>query len=389
MRRSILVPFGTRPEFVKLAPVVKALHSAGHRLRTVATGQHHDAAMADAFFEELGIEPDDRWSLQGDEPARLGAMTASAEREIAACRPDLVLLLGDTNTVPVFSLAARRARVPVAHLEAGLRSFNETSMEEVNRRVAAACARLHLAPTELAASFLRAEGVAPERIMVVGNPVVDLLVGSGAVAVPPAARSGVLVTAHRATNVDDPGRLVRLVDLVVALSRAVGEVTFPVHPRTARRLEESGELGRLEVDGVTLMAPVPYGEMLQLLSHSKVAVTDSGGVQEEASYFGVPTVVLRSSTPRWEGVVLATSRLVGMDVAAALEAATAFARPGEQERVAAVPCPYGDGHASERIVKLLDAPECWSLLSIAEPDLADPVPGLLLAAMSQSAVDLP
>lgn len=367
-RRCILVPFGTRPEFVKLTPVVAALRAAGQRVRTVATGQHYDPTMADAFFAELGLEPDVRWELHGDEAERLGRITALAERELATSRPDLVVLLGDTNTVPAFCLAARRARVPVAHLEAGLRSFNETSIEEVNRKVAAVSARLHLAPTELAAAFLRREGVPDERIEVVGNPVIDVLVTSGARPLPPTGREGVLVTAHRATNVDDPDRLDRLVELVVLLSKEVGPVTFPVHPRTAQRLEEAGRLARLDVGGVDLRPPVPYGEMLRLLGRARVAVTDSGGVQEEASYFGVPTVVLRRSTPRWEGVALGTSRLVGMDVEAALEAAARFALPEEQARVAAVPCPYGDGRTSQRVAGLLESEEMWRLLAIGEPD---------------------
>jgi UDP-N-acetylglucosamine 2-epimerase (non-hydrolysing) len=367
--RDILVPFGTRPEFVKLAPVVARLRAAGHRVRTVATGQHYDPEMADAFFDELGVEPDERWSLEGDEPERLGQITSHAERELAEHRPELVLVLGDTNTIPSFCLAARRARVPVAHLEAGLRSFNETSIEEVNRKVAAVTARLQLAPTGMAAGFLRAEGIPDERIEVVGNPVIDVLVRSGAAPVPLPERSGVLVTAHRATNVDDRERLANLVDLVVRLAKEVGPVTFPLHPRTSRRLEESGELARLDTDGVRLSGPVPYGEMLHLLSHATVAVTDSGGVQEEASYFGVPTVVLRRSTPRWEGVALGTSRLVGMDADAAVEAAISFSEPAVQARVAAVPCPYGDGHTSERVADLLGSEETWKAMAIDEPDL--------------------
>ncbi|HET9090999.1 MAG TPA: UDP-N-acetylglucosamine 2-epimerase, partial [Acidimicrobiales bacterium] len=131
--RRVLVPAGTRPEFVKLAPVVAALRAAGLATRVVATGQHHDAAMAGSFFAELGLEPDARHELAGDEPDRLAALVAQAERALADWRPDVVLLLGDTNTGPAYGLAARRRRVPVAHLEAGLRSFNATSIEEVNR----------------------------------------------------------------------------------------------------------------------------------------------------------------------------------------------------------------------------------------------------------------
>ncbi|MGH9292907.1 MAG: non-hydrolyzing UDP-N-acetylglucosamine 2-epimerase [Acidimicrobiales bacterium] len=365
--KRLLVAFGTRPEIVKLAPVVRALWEAGHEVRTLATGQHDDAAMTDSFFADLGLVPDERFHLVGESAERLGAMTTAVERELDRRRPDLVLLLGDTNTVPVVALSARRHRVPVAHLEAGLRSFNATSMEEVNRKVAAACASLHLAPTELAARFLRDEGVHSHRIEVVGNPVVDVLIEMGLDPLPPARRSGTLVTAHRATNVDDPVRLSLLVDLVLGLAQLLGPVVFPLHPRTRSRLEATGLLGRLAAPGVDLRVPLPYGEMLGLLRASRVVVTDSGGVQEEASYFGVPAVVLRRSTPRWESVELSISRLVGLDVDAALEAASRFAEEGEQARVAATPCPYGDGQTSKRVARLLAEEATWELLRLEEP----------------------
>lgn len=379
--RRVLVACGTRPEFVKLAPVVRALGRAGLEARVVATGQHHDPEMAGAFFAELGLEPSARHDLPGDEPARLGALVEQAERELAADRPDLVLLLGDTNTVPAYALAARRRAVPVAHLEAGLRSFNPTSMEEVNRRVAAATASLQLAPTDLARRFLLEEGVDEASIEVVGNPVVDVLVGLGVRPRPPGERAGVLFTAHRATNVDDPDRLRRIVSLACSLAHELGPVTFPVHPRTRARLEAAGLVSALERPGLVLRPPVGYGEMLSLLSGSAVAVTDSGGVQEEASYFGVPVVVLRHTTPRWEGVLAGTSALVGLDVDAALGAAASFADPAEQERVAAVPCPYGDGRTGERVAALLTGEGAARRLEIREPPADGSLPAPVRALL--------
>ena len=227
---KVLVPFGTRPEIIKLAPVVRALVEAGLSVRTVATGQHYDEMLTDAFYEGLRLRPDTRWSLSGSEGERLGAMLGLAYAEIEATRPDLVLCLGDTYTVPSFCLAARRHRVPIAHLEAGLRSFNPTSMEEVNRKVAAATAALHLAPTDLAARFLAAEGITGGRVRVVGNPVIDVLRAMGVAPVPPEQRHRVVVTAHRATNVDDPVRLEALIHLVVSLADEVGPVDLPGPP---------------------------------------------------------------------------------------------------------------------------------------------------------------
>ena len=366
---KVLVPFGTRPEIVKLAPVVRQLVHRGVEVRTVATGQHRDRNLTEVFYEALGLEPDAIWAVDGDEGERVGQILTLAFQEIAERLPDLVLLLGDTYTVPLFSLAARRHAVPVVHLEAGLRSFNETSMEEVNRRVAAATASLHLAPTELAASFLRTEGVPDERIEVVGNPAIDALRLLGVDRCPLERRAGVLLTAHRPTNVDDPGRLGIMVDLIAALGRELGPVSFPVHPRTRARLRDAGLLPPLERDpAVRLLDPVPYREMIELMAASKVVVTDSGGLQEEASWLGVPVVVLRASTPRWEGMYAGTSVLTGVDLGRAMDAARRLCRADEQARVAAASCPYGDGHTAERVADLLMDSGTAELLRLREPE---------------------
>lgn len=371
---KILVPLGTRPEIVKLAPVVRALDAAGHEVRTLATGQHYDANLTDAFFDELGIHPAIRWELPSSEADRVGAILSGAMTEVGTERPDLVLVLGDTYTVPLFSLAARRHATPLAHLEAGLRSFNETSMEETNRKVAAVSARLHLAPTDLAARFLVREGVDPARIRVVGNPVIDVLVAKGITARPVAERHGVLVTAHRPTNVDDPVRLATLVEIVLHLAQTVGPVSFPVHPRTRSRLAAADLLGRLDVEGVTLLEPVPYEQMLDLLSGSKLVVTDSGGLQEESAYLGVPTIVLRRSTPRWEGIELGMAALSGVDLDRVRDLATRFSDPAEQARIAAIPCPYGQGDTAAKVVEVLAEDAIGALLAITEPDLTTWMP---------------
>lgn len=370
----ILVPVGTRPEIVKLAPVAAALRAAGHDLHVVATGQHHDDALAGRVFRDLHLDPDERWDLPDGEAARVGALLTAAYGVVGAATPDALLVVGDTYTVPLFALAARRFRVPVVHLEAGLRSFNPTSMEEVDRRVAAALAALHLAPTPLAARFLLDEGVDGERIRVVGNPVLDVLRTRGIVRRPPSEREGVVVTAHRAGTVDDPERLARLVAIVRGLADEVGPVEFPVHPRTRDRLDATGTTAALAHPRVDLRPPLPYDAMLERVARSRVVVTDSGGLQEEAAWLGVPVVVLRRSTPRWEGVADGTSVLVGLDPARAVAAARSFALPDAQERVAGVPCPYGDGHTAARVVRLLGDPLVLSHLALQEPDLADWTP---------------
>jgi UDP-N-acetylglucosamine 2-epimerase (non-hydrolysing) len=367
----LLVPFGTRPEIVKLTPVIQALRAVGDEVTVVATGQHHDAGLTDVFYAELGVAPGVLLQV-GDAPAgRLADIVGGAVRVVGELRPDAVLVLGDTHTVPAYCLAARNATVPAVHLEAGLRSFNPTSVEEVNRRLAAATCSLHLAPTELARRFLRDEGVPDERIAVVGNPVLDALRAVGATRRPPHERHGVLVTTHRATNVDDPARLAELVALVRELAATIGPVTFPMHPRTRRSLQRHRLLSELVGPGVSIVDPVPYSEMVRLVAAATVVVTDSGGLQEEASWLGVPVVVLRRSTPRWESVHNGSALLTGLDAPRAAKAALRLSEPDAQLRVAALECPYGDGHTGPRVAAVLHEPGRAALLELAEPDYVD------------------
>jgi len=377
----LLVPFGTRPEIVKLAPVVEALRAAGDTVHAVATGQHDDPLLADAFFADLALEPDHRHELPSGESARAGALLAHAYDDVAQVAPDAVLVLGDTNTVPAYGLAARRFGVPVAHLEAGLRSFNPRSLEEVNRRVAVATASLHLAPTPLASRFLEGEGVPEARRPVVGNPITDVLRRLAPPRRLATERDGVLVTAHRATNVDDPDRLDRLVRLVCRLARELAPARFPLHPRTAARLAASGALDVLRsTPGLILEEPLRYPAMLDAIASARLIVTDSGGLQEEAAWFGIPVVVLRTTTPRWEGVLNGTARLVGLDVERAARAANELASPAAQAHAEATPCPYGDGHVGARVAQTLHDAANVGLLAITEPPLGDDLPPEVIAA---------
>jgi UDP-N-acetylglucosamine 2-epimerase (non-hydrolysing) len=371
----ITVPVGTRPEVIKLAGVVAALRVAGHDVRCIATGQHYDPRMAGSFFEDLDCPPDETWELTGSEGERVGRLLSLAFEEIAAHPADAVLVLGDTYTAPLMAMAARRGGVGVIHLEAGLRSFNERSMEESNRKMVAGLATIHLAPTELAAGFLRREGVSGERIRVVGNPVIDALVASRVPKVRLSARRGTLLTAHRATNVDDPDRLAELARLVRELGSSAGPVTFPMHPRTRGRLSDAGMLGIVEGSaGVEVTEPLPYAELLRRLASSRLVVTDSGGLQEEAAYFGIPVVVLRKTTPRWESVSMGAAALTGLHAAGVMAAVRDLTRPAILERIAAMPCPYGDGTTAARVVEALADPGLLSLLRPREPELADGLP---------------
>ena len=365
---KILIPIGTRPEIVKLAPVVHQLRHRGFDVRVVATGQHDDPALAGVFFERFSLEPDDEWHPPREEGARVAYITERAFGELRERRPDCVLVVGDTYTVPIFCLAARRHTIPIVHLEAGLRSFNETSLEEVNRRFAGQAASLHLAPTATAGRFLEREGVDPCRIRVVGNPVIDTLRLSGVRRRPPKTRTGVVLTAHRAGNVDSVARLKRLVDLALRLAAEFGPVTFPVHPRTRERLLDSGQWDRLQGGSVRLFPPLPFDGMVELVATSRVVVSDSGGLQEEAAWLGVPVVVLRPSTPRWEGVAAGLATLVGLDVERATQAVRKVWNDEAQRRIATIECPYGDGRTSQRVVEVLSEPDTRELLELKERD---------------------
>lgn len=373
---KILVPVGTRPEILKVAPVVVALRAHGHDVVVAATGQQNDPAMVDAAHTATGV-PAQIVATVADGPGRAGNLYNTIVGIIADTAPDVVMAVGDTNTVTFAALAARGHQIPFMHLEAGLRSFNDRSTEELNRKVVADCASIHFAPTTLAVANLHREGIDPARVFCVGNPIIDALVATGIERVAPAERHGVLFTAHRATNVDDPARLARIVELVAALSTHVGPVTFPVHPRTRSRLVEHGLDAALDATGANLVGPTDWHTTLRLLARSAVVVTDSGGLQEEAAHFGVGCVVLRRSTPRWEGIradIAALATLDGDTIAAAVDLAATLADPQVAAQVAATPCPYGDGTTGIQIAALLDDLAVRDLLVLDEPDLTGWMP---------------
>ena len=323
-----------------------------------------------------GVDPDEVWNLADQPGDRLAAMTAMAAATIDRIQPSATLVLGDTHTVPIFAMASRRALVPVIHVEAGLRSLNPQSIEEVNRKVASSVASLHFAPTADAATFLLAEGVEPARIHVVGNTAIDALASSGLDRVSSELRSGVLLTAHRPTNVDGQ-RLYELVDSIVAVHCSIGHVTFPVHPRTRHRLESTGLLATLEAAGICIEDPLGHHDLLGLLRTSSLVITDSGGLQEEAAYFGVPAVVLRRSTPRWEGIRAGISTLSSTEKPDVIAAARRLLADQRQ-----APDVYGVGDASTAIADVLTHPTTEKLLSLDEPDFTN---GMLPAALAQPA----
>ena len=348
----VLTVIGNRPQFIKAAAVSGPLRDVADEV-LVHTGQHYDDALSQVFFDELGLpRPEHRLELGGGtNTAQTARMLAALEPLLENERPALVLVYGDTNSTLAGALAGAQARIPVAHVEAGMRSYDRTMPEELNRVLTDHASDLLLCSSEAPAAILRGEGVGGE-IEVVGDVMVDVaqLLGPRAAArTETLERFGVtpgeyvLATAHRAGNVDDPARLERLVALLEAVPYPV---VLPLHPRTAARLDAVGLRSRLERGGVLLAPPLGYLDLTALLLRARAVLTDSGGVQKEAYLAGVPCVTLRAETEWTETVEAGWNVTVDLDAAAAV---AALGRPVPAER----PPLYGDGNAGARVVAAL------------------------------------
>ncbi len=349
----VLTVIGNRPQFVKAAAVSRLLR-AGHDELLVHTGQHYDDELSTIFVQELGVpRPERELGIHdGSNTSQVARMLAALESLIAAERPDSVLVYGDTNSTLAGGLAAAQAGVPVAHVEAGMRSFDRSMPEELNRVLTDHLADLLLCSSQTAVDNLAAERAAG-RVELAGDVMVDVALLFQPRAVEDdatLARTGVerghyvLVTAHRAGNVDDPQRLRRLLDLLLALPLPA---VLPLHPRTGARLDAAGWLDELQAaERVILTPPLGYLEFTALLCGARAMLTDSGGVQKEAYLAGVPCITLRDTTEWVETVQSGWNVLVGLDAGAAL-AALDRTPPSERPQL------YGDGRAGERVVEAL------------------------------------
>ena len=331
---------GARPNFVKMAPVLDALDERGGvELRILHTGQHYDRALSDGLIERLEMRAPDAnlGAGSGTHAAQAGAVMVGVERDLGEHRADVVLVAGDVNSTMAAALAAAKLNVPVCHVESGLRSRDWTMPEEINRVVTDRLADLLLCTSRDAVDNLAAEGIPPHAqggpaggpeepppaVRLVGNTMIDslhrILAGADREAVLAAEglerRRFALITLHRPGLVDHPARLGPAIEVLSGLAREL-PVVFPAHPRTAARLEAAG----LEpAEGVRLLAPLDYPEFIALEAEARLVITDSGGVQEEASVLGVPCVTYRDSTERPVTVELGTNHLVGVDPAALRE----------------------------------------------------------------------
>lgn len=343
---------GARPQFIKLAPIAAAFEDAGIRHVIVHSGQHYDRAMSDVFFADLKIPaPDVSLGVgSGTHAAQTGAMLVALEPVMLAEDPDWVLVYGDTNSTLAGALCAVKLSVPVAHLEAGLRSFNRRMPEEHNRVLTDHASDLLLAPTEAAVGHLADEGLR-SNVVQVGDVMIDVCLRvAGAVAsrevsdLSPGLDSGAYLAAtlHRAENTDDPERLRRLIN---ALKDLPVPVVLPVHPRLRDRASAAG----ISLNGGSLVPidPLSYPEMVLLVSHARSVVTDSGGLQKEAFTFGVPCTTVRTET-EWVETLEHGWNVLNSDVVDLARDALRNRPTHERSRF------YGDGAAAQRVVEALE-----------------------------------
>jgi UDP-N-acetylglucosamine 2-epimerase (non-hydrolysing) len=358
---------GARPNFMKIAPIIRALDMHARdggqlRYRLVHTGQHYDTRMSGDFFSQLGIPAPDvnLGAGSGTQAAQTASIMIGYEALLLESLPDLCLVVGDVTSTMACAIVAQKLCVPVAHVEAGIRSSDWTMPEEINRLVTDSITNIFFTTSEVANANLRLSGVAEARLFFVGNTMIDTLLANLSRLREPECWSGLglergryfVLTLHRPSNVDDA---VRLSDLLHAISVAAAghAIVFPVHPRTMTRAQSLVNLPR----NLHLIAPQPYLEFNYLVKHALAVLTDSGGVTEEATVMGVPCMTLRNSTERPETVTIGTNELLGDDPASF---APAFERlfAGEWKK-GAVPEQW-DGRTGERIVSVLN-----SLLSTA------------------------
>lgn len=343
---------------MKVAPLLRAAAGRpGIETLLIHTGQHYDASMSDAFFRDLGMpEPDVNLGVgSGSHAAQTSDVLRGIEPVLIDWKPDAVIVVGDVNSTLAATIAAVKLGIPVAHVEAGLRSFDRTMPEEINRILTDAVSHWLFTSEPAGRANLRREGIPDERIHFVGNVMIDTLLANveTARAEDPAGRLGLqtgaygVLTLHRPSNVDDPKRLARLFDALEQIHERL-PLVFPVHPRTRAAIETrlDGRAPRLK-----LIEPLGYREFLGLMAGARMILTDSGGIQEETTALGIPCITMRDNTERPITVEQGTNRLVGSDPAAIL-AAVYHVLDGE-EKPARVP-ELWDGKAAQRIVAILE-----------------------------------
>jgi UDP-N-acetylglucosamine 2-epimerase (non-hydrolysing)/UDP-GlcNAc3NAcA epimerase len=352
----ILTVVGNRPQFIKAAAVSGHLRERAEEV-LVHTGQHYDPELSEVFFDQLAMpSPDHELEIgSGSHAEQTAAILTRLEPLAAEVQPDALLIYGDTNSTLGGALVAAKSQLPLAHVEAGMRSGDREMPEEINRLVADSLSQLLLPPTETAMENLRREGLAARAVQT-GDVMADVALRVGPVA---DERSRILdqlglepggfivATAHRPGNVDDPDHLATLIEVLEAAA-SIAPVVFPVHPRTRERLESAGTLTSLEGRGIRPTEPLGYLDMIRLVRAARAVITDSGGVQKEAFLAAAPCLTMREETEWVETVEAGWNRLIGLRADAVRSALDELPQPGEPSPAAEI---YGGGRAGERVAE--------------------------------------
>jgi len=363
--KQIHLIVGARPNFMKMAPLYKVLKEQGDRYTPalIHTGQHYDEKMSKLFFEDLGMPEPDAYlhvgsGTHGQQTARI--IERYEEYILSGNRPDLVIVAGDVNSTIACALVAKKLHIPVAHLEAGLRSFDERMPEEINRVLTDRISDLLLTPSEDGDANLLKEGVPAEKIHLVGNIMIDSLVehrikadGSELMSELGISENEpyVLVTLHRPSNVDEVSGLEMLLSAFNEIGKQI-RIVFPMHPRTSKNIERLGLSSKLaEIPNLIITEPIGYLDFMKLQMNAKFILTDSGGIQEESTFFGVPCLTLRENTERPITITEGTNQLVPLDSQSIIQYSMDVLNG--KVKTGCVP-KYWDGNTAERVVKVLD-----------------------------------
>jgi len=356
---KVVVVAGARPNFMKVAPILKVLETRSECFPPVLvhTGQHYDHEMSATFFRDLALqEPHHYLGIgSGTHAEQVARAMLALEPVLEAERPEWVVVVGDVNSTVAAAFTAVKMGIPTAHIEAGLRSYDRRMPEELNRVATDSICDLLLTPSEDADANLRREGIPAERIVRVGNVMIDSIVAHLPAARALRAWEGegcgerryVLITLHRPSNVDAIEKLTQIIDALCEVARDI-PVLFPAHPRTAERLELIR--GHHRSKRLRIVRPMGYLAFLSVLSGARVVLTDSGGVQEESSFLGIPCLTFRENTERPVTIERGTSRLIGTD---ARRIVPSIQESLQQELTGPRPIPLWDGHAADRIVASL------------------------------------
>lgn len=375
---KIAIIIGTRPEIIKMAPVIDEIEKRALDYLLIHTGQHYDHEMSDQFFLDLELKkPDYNIGVgSGSHGTQTATMMKGLEKVLIEEQPDMVMVQGDTNAVLAGAIVAAKLHIPVGHVESGLRSFDESMPEELNRMVADVCSKLYYVPTEDSALNLVFEGISPHQIFITGNTVVDACLRNLKIAqknfqINPEVsfdKDIMVVTMHRAENVDHPQRLQNIVEALIEIDDLI--IIFPAHPRTVKNLKEQGLYEKLDkCSHIKLIKPVGYLDFLLLLSRSKFVMTDSGGIQEEAITLDIPCLTLRYNTERPETVFAGGNILVGTRKEQIINNFYKIFNDNKiYNKMKKAHNPYGDGKASQKILDASLKMQNMGKLSIEAPE---------------------